>query len=69
MENGPCLSLQPAFHGTPRGGCGTISPGALRYVYLTEPGEYALTIRVGLRVNGEAAELASETIRLRVPEN
>jgi hypothetical protein len=41
--------------------------GHVEYVYLTEPGEYPLTIRLRVRVDGEPAVLTREVI-LRVPD-
>jgi hypothetical protein len=41
--------------------------GHVEYVYLTEPGEYPLTIRLRAKVNGEPTELTRKMI-LRVPD-
>jgi hypothetical protein len=43
------------------------SRGHVEYVYLTEPGEYPLTVRLPVKVNGEPAELTRDVL-LRVPD-
>ena len=44
------------------------SLGRLEYVYLTEPGEYALTLRLRLTADNRLVTIAGEPIRIKVGE-
>jgi hypothetical protein len=42
------------------------SPGRLEYIYLTEPGEYALTARLRANADGQVITVTSGPVRIRV---
>ncbi len=41
-------------------------PGALEYIYLTEPGEYELKLVLNAKAGGQEARLSSPAVRLNL---
>ena len=41
-------------------------PGAIEYIYLTEPGEYTVKVVLRLTVDGKPLTIATEPVRVRV---